>query len=199
MRKANILFISAGALAPSTAPIRSPIPVTQRTSACGSTVGGIALCLSRSASSDSLTLEIENEGARDAVLDIGVALANGTRQYPTAVHLILTDSGGVTHRAELAEPAVVGGRLDPLVLPLPAGAALRLPLAFSKFALSDAAGHLGGIGLVAGERYTAMAELTGRAVRRAEANLDMKGLSLMPYWAGTATSDAITRDAGQRQ
>jgi hypothetical protein len=162
-----------------------------RSGGCGPTESGIALCLAAGVRG-SVLLEIENQGASDAVLDLGVVLANGARQYPTAIRLTLTDSHGVTHRAQLAEPAAVAGRLDPFIVPLPAGAALRLPLALSKYALYDSSAKLEQIGLAAYEQYTMSAELTGRGVGDTEANLDMKGLRLLRYWMGTAMSNTIT-------
>jgi hypothetical protein len=163
----------------------------QRTS-CGSTSDGIVLCLAVSAAPDSLELQIVNVGTSDQVLDLGVALANGAHQYPTAIRLTLTDSHGATHRAELAEPAGVAGRLDPLILPLPAGAALRLPLAFSKYAVEDAEGKLERFGLVHGETYAVTAELDGQAVRASAANLEKKGLGFVRYWTGISASNAVT-------
>jgi len=159
---------------------------------CGATSDGIALCLAASTAPDSLVLEIRNEGSSDAVLELGVALANGAYQYPTAIRLTLTDSHGATHGAELAQPAVVAGRLDPLIVPLPAGAARRLPLAFSKYAIRDRAGKLERFGLVSGEQYTVRAELKGLAVSASEVNLDMKGLSVVRYWTGMAASNPVT-------
>lgn len=51
---------------------------------CGKPVTGIALCLSRSAEPDAM-LEVRNTSPKDAVLNLGIMLANGARQYPTAL------------------------------------------------------------------------------------------------------------------
>jgi len=50
-------------------------------------------------------------------------LANGKKQYPEAIILVITDSRGTFHEMGFAgDPWAIAGRVDPFVLPLPAGA-----------------------------------------------------------------------------
>jgi hypothetical protein len=108
-------------------------------------------------------------------------LANGARQYPTAMTLVLTDAESKEHHAELAEPAgVIGGRLDLFIVPLPSGASLKLPVRISK-CLWYASGQLEDFRPDPTKRYTV----------QAEANLDMKGIALMPYWTGILVSNTV--------
>jgi hypothetical protein len=39
--------------------------------------------------------------------------------------------------------------------------------------------------------YTVQAQFKGKGVTQTEANPDVKGLALMPYWAGTAVSNTV--------
>jgi hypothetical protein len=157
---------------------------------CGRPVAGIALCLSRSSEPGAM-LEVRNTGPQDAVLNLGIMLANGARQYPTATTLVLTDAEGKEHHAELAEPAgVISGRLDPFIVPLPGGASLKLPLHISK-CLWDASGQLEDFEPDPNKHYTVQAQFTGKGVSQAEAGLDVKGIALMPYWTGAVVSNTV--------
>jgi hypothetical protein len=40
-------------------------------------------------------------------------------------------------------------------------------------------------------QYTLRAEYTGAGVSQLGANLDMKGIALMPYWTGSARSNSL--------
>jgi hypothetical protein len=158
---------------------------------CGSPVEGVALCLSLSAEPARVTLELWNTGPKDAALNLGIMLANGARQYPTAITLVLTDAEGKEHHAELAEPAgMIGGRLDRFIVPLPSGASLKLPVHISK-CLWYASGQLEDFRPDPTRRYTLQAQFTGKGVNQAEANLDMKGIALMPYWRGILISNTV--------
>jgi hypothetical protein len=124
-------------------------------------------------------LEVRNAGPKDAVLNLGIMLANGARQYSTAITLVLTDAEGKGHHAELAEPAgVTSGRLDPFIVPLPSGASLKLPVHISK-CLWYASGHIEDFEPDPKKHYTVQAQFTGKGVSQAEANLDVKGIALL--------------------
>jgi len=60
---------------------------------CGAPMTGIALCLSPGRG----TLEVRNIAVKDVVLNLGTMEANGMRQYPTAITLLLKD--GTRRRA----------------------------------------------------------------------------------------------------
>jgi hypothetical protein len=158
--------------------------------ACGDPVAGIALCLSRSVGADAV-LEIRNTAPNDTVLNLGIMLANGGRQYPTSIALVLTDAEGKEHHGKLDEPAGVASRVDPLVVPLPSDASLKLPVELSR-CLWYASGQLENFAFDPKQPYTLRARLTGRRVSPAdEPNLDMKGIALMPYWTGAVVSNTI--------
>lgn len=136
-------------------------------------------------------LELRNTGSKDAVLNLGILLANGARQYPTAITLVLTDAAGREHHAEFAEPAgVIAGRLDPFIAPLPSGASLQLPLRISQCSWY-ASGQLEDFAPDPNGRYIIQAQFTGKGVSQSEANLDAKGMALMPYWTGTVVSNTL--------
>jgi hypothetical protein len=157
---------------------------------CGRSVFGIALCLSRSADLGAM-LEVRNTGPKDAVLNLGIMLANGARQYPTSITLVLTDAEGREHHTELDEPAgVIGGRLDPFIVPLPSGASLKLPLHISK-CFWYASGQLEDFEPDPKKHYIVQAQFTGKAVSQSEANFDVKGIVLMPYLTGTVVSNTV--------
>jgi hypothetical protein len=160
------------------------------TEQCGASVDGIVLCLSRSNESGGFTLDLRNTGPRDALVNLGVMLANGARQYPTAITLTLSDEAGKQHHGVLAEPVGVAGRVDPLIVPLPNGASLRLALDISKYVYS-ASGHIEDFRPDRTKRYTVEAQFTGHGVTPTEANLDVKGIALMPYWTGTLVSNTV--------
>ena len=71
---------------------------THTTTGCGTVVEAIALCLSPSAEPGSVTLAVRNTGPKDAVLKLGIMIANGARQYPNTITLILTDANRNVHQ-----------------------------------------------------------------------------------------------------
>ena len=46
-------------------------------------------------------LERRNSGDEDTVINLGTMLANGARQYPTAVRLVMKEANGREHQAEV--------------------------------------------------------------------------------------------------
>ena len=78
-------------------------------------------------------VELINSGESDFVLNLGLMLANGDKQYPRAVVLIVTDGTGKLQQFELIEPAHIFGRADPLVVPLPAGCTFSIPVRLNKY------------------------------------------------------------------
>jgi hypothetical protein len=133
-------------------------------------------------------VELRNAGESDLVLNVGMMLANGQKQYPNAVVLILTDAQGKTRGLSLREPAAVGGRVDPLVLPIPVGATFSIPVDLDKY--WAAASKEFDYKLKPGS-YSREARFTGKGVSQQEANLDVKGIALMSYWMGTVTSNRL--------
>jgi hypothetical protein len=136
-----------------------------------------------------------NAGERDLILNLGVMLANGKRQYPNAVVLTLTDAQGKSRRLDLREPAAVAGRVDPLVLPVPVGAVFSIPVDLDNY--WAAATEEFDYKLKPGN-YSLRAQFIGKGVSQQEANLDVKGIALMPYWMGTVTSDRLEFEVPSR-
>lgn len=147
---------------------------------CGNLDGGLVLCLSQT-SGGAVLAEIRNVGTEDTVLNLGIMLANGHKQYPTALQLVVTDQGGTDYRPVMDAPGIVAGRMDPFVVPLPAGASYIVHLQLSKI---DQV-------MNPSKQYTARVEFKGKAVPQEATNLDSKGIALMPYWTGTTTSNTI--------
>jgi hypothetical protein len=155
---------------------------------CGRPVNGMCLCLSQSGDGDGLTLELRNIGDKDAVLNLGIALANGARQYPTAIALIFRAAGGREFRNQLQGPGVIAGRMDPFLVMLPSDASLKLTLHRSQYSLffRDTSGDH--------KHYSVQAQFVGEGVNQSRANLDLKGIALLHYWTGTLDSSAVLVD-----
>lgn len=167
-------------------------------------LGSIQTCLAQAVATSSngptLTLvstpephlfrvELHNPCSHDLVLDLGIALANGAKQYPNAIkYALATPDGRTLHLVPIDELAGIGGRVDPLIVPLPSGATFSFLINLEKYLApkeKDWKLHL------SPGRYTLEAEYTGRAVSGIEANLDVKGIVLMPYWVGRVASTPV--------
>jgi hypothetical protein len=77
-------------------------------------------------------VELRNGGKDDLILNLGIMLANGRKQYPRAIALILTDPEGKSRVFDLREAGVVASRLDPMIMPLP-GATFTLPIDLGNY------------------------------------------------------------------
>jgi hypothetical protein len=158
----------------------------------GEVVGGLQMSIypDQASRADSkapkFRIELRNAGESDLILNLGIMLAK--KQYPNAIVLILTDAQGKSGRFDLREPWFVAGRLDPLVLPLPTGASFSIPVDLEKY--WAAASKEFDYKLKPGG-YSLEAQFTGKGVSQQEANLDVKGIALMPYWTGTVTSNRL--------
>ncbi len=133
-------------------------------------------------------VELRNAGQNDLVVNLGMMLANGKRQYPNAVALTLTDAQGKSRRLDLREPAMIAGRVDPFVVPIPVDATFSIPVNLDGY--WPAASKEFDYKLKPGT-YSLEAQFTGRSVSQQEANLDVKGIALMPYWTETVTSNQL--------
>jgi hypothetical protein len=133
-------------------------------------------------------LELRNAGQNDLVVNLGMMLANGKRQYSNAVALTLTDAQGKSRRLDLRAPAMIAGRVDPFVVPIPVDATYSIPVNLDGY--WPAASKEFHYKLKPGT-YSLEAQFTGRSVSQQEANLDVKGIALMPYWTETVTSNQL--------
>jgi len=137
------------------------------------------------------TVELRNLGDHDLILNLGIMLANGRRQYADAITLLLGFPSGSKQRLVLMGPAFVAGRMDPLVVPLPVGASFSIPVDFTKFAPFGK----DPLKLEPGT-YVLQAQFQGK--KAINPNLDMQGMALMPYWTGTVISNKLQFEIGMR-
>lgn len=133
-------------------------------------------------------VELRNAAQKDLVVNLGTMLANGKMQYPNAVVLVLTDAQGKSRQLDLREPGFIAGRVDPFVLPIPIGATFSIPVDLDKYWAAESKEF--DYKLKPGT-YSLEAQFTGRSVSQQEANLDVKGIALMPYWTGTVASNHL--------
>lgn len=140
-------------------------------------------------------VDLRNAGKNDLILNLGIMLGNGRKQYPKDIILIVTDSQGKARRFDLIEPGVIAGRRDPLIVPLPSGSNFSIPVDLDKYwaAASGESDHK----LKAGT-YFLEAQFDGRGVTQQEANLDVKGIATMPYWIGSITSNRLRFEVSGR-
>ncbi len=133
-------------------------------------------------------IEIRNSGEHDLILNLGFTLSNGRKQYPSALVLMITDPQGKVRQFDLIGPGGVAGRMDPLILPLPVGSTFSLPVDLEKYwaAASKEFEYKFQRGT-----YLLEGRFIGKAVSSQEANLDVKGIALMPYWTGTVKSNQL--------
>jgi hypothetical protein len=128
---------------------------------------------------------MRNPGNQDLVLNLGIELANGAKQYPDAVSYTLTTPDGRALHLESMEPGFIAGRVDPMIVPLPAGAMFSFLVDLNEYAAPKE--KIWQLAFPPG-RYSLQVEYTGRAVPESQANLDVRGIALMDYWVGTATA-----------
>ena len=125
-------------------------------------------------------VSIRNLGPNDAVLYLGETLGNGAHSYPNRLGLVARGPDGRVYNFVYA-PFFVAGRMDPMVVPLPAGAAYS----------------------VHGRWYALGEEPPGESVFHVEfegvpARADSAGfrdLNLMRFWIGKIASNEVTLSA----
>ncbi len=126
-------------------------------------------------------VELINSGESDFVLNLGLMLANGDKQYPRAVVLIVTGGTGKPQQFELIEPAHIFGRADPLVVPLPAGSTFSIPVRLNKyFAVAP---------MNFDYRFKAGAYFIEASFNGTSA--EDFAIPGMPYWKGTVVSNQL--------
>ena len=129
--------------------------------------------------------EFKNAGEADLILNLGLMLANGKKQYPSALILVLTDSAGNERKLQLMGPPGIAGRMDDLVVPLPAKAAFILETSLGDYCCAESKEWR--IAPAAGE-YTIVARYEGKAPQYIN-NTGMEGVRLMPVLTGDVTSE----------
>ena len=156
--------------------------------------GGLELNLIQE-SATQFRAELRNEGVQAVVLNLGIMLDNGRMQYAGGIHLLLSDAHGKQLHLELRGPGIIAGRVDPMAVPLPPGATFTLPIDLRNCLAPQE--NVWDLALTAG-RYRLSAAYKGEGVSQTSANLDMKGIALMPFWIGDVTSPELTFTLTQR-
>jgi hypothetical protein len=103
------------------------------------------------------------------------------------VRYILTMPDGEVLHIESMGPALIAGRVDPMILMLPAGARFSFP--FDLENCSAPQERIWKLPLLPGH-YSLQAQYTGSGIGKA--NLDEKGPELMPFWSGSVMSKAVS-------
>jgi len=124
---------------------------------------------SRKSKVQNFRVELSNEGRDDLILNLGSMIGNGRKQYASKIGLSLTDAGGKSRRLELMPAGIVGGRVDPMIVPLPAGATFSVLVDLEEYWDAESSEFAGK--LKPGS-YSVEARFEGAAVSQREANLD---------------------------
>jgi hypothetical protein len=134
-------------------------------------------------------VEFSNPTDKPLILNLGWMLANGRGPlYAYAIRLSLTNPDGTRYELELRGPAGIVGRIDTWIVPLAPDCTFSVPVKLDDYWVP--ANNIFVLTLTPG-KYTVTAEYTGIAVPQKSANSDMQGISLMPYWIGTAKSNSL--------
>jgi uncharacterized protein (TIGR03067 family) len=158
--------------------------------AAGEAVNGLRLRLrlSGDAGQQPTHCVVTLENAADADLNVllGHSLANGKSHHPVGLRLVVRQEGG-RDRTLAYTPNVAGvaGRLDPLVVPLPAGGTYGLRCRLDRFVDPRTGEPVD----LTSRTCRVAAELVGGTVT--ETAPDLRGLTLMSYWTGTARSNEV--------
>jgi hypothetical protein len=127
---------------------------------------------------------LENTGAADFVVNLGLMLANGKIMYPGAIRLVLTDPAGRVRILDWPDgPAAMAGRIDDYVVALQAGSIHSLRFTLDK--IWSASTNEYNVALAPGH-YRIAVRFDGLGARFK--NLDMPGIALMNFWKGTVES-----------
>ena len=140
-------------------------------------VVSLTLALVQKEGSSSLIADLINSGSQPLILNLGMMLANGRQQYMDRIQLELTTVDKKVLHLRMRGPGVVAGRIDPMIVPLPPGATYSVLLDLNQYCAPDE--QVWRLQLRPGS-YPLRAKYTGVGVPQHAANLDMKGISLMP-------------------
>jgi hypothetical protein len=133
-------------------------------------------------------VDLQNAGEDDLILNLGITLANGESSIPKISSCFSPTRqekpGGLNSKSLSTLP----GEWTPLIVPLPVGSIFSIPVDLEKYwaAVSKEFEYK----LKPGT-YFLEAQFSGRGLTQPEANLDVKGLALMPYWTGSITSNRL--------
>ena len=136
-----------------------------------------ALLLTATGTPALFRVEVRNYSVRDLVLNLGFEL-NGRKQYINAVEYTLTTPDGRVLHLLPMEPAIIMGRVDPLIVPLPAGASYSFLVDLEEYGAPVESGS-----------YILQASYTGRA--ESLGNIDSRGMVSRHCWIGTVTAAPV--------
>ena len=134
-------------------------------------------------------VELTNTGKRDLILNLGLMYRE--KQFPFAIHLSLKDDQNKTQILDLNGPPYVAGRVDPMVIPLPQGASIMLPIKLADYSIPE---QISDHQLKPG-KYFLSAEYRGEPAKYAgPPNRDCSnGMFLvMRYWLGRVISNQVS-------
>jgi len=132
---------------------------------------------------------LENIGKDDLALNVGLMLSNGRFQKPVAIKLLITDAEG--HLRELQpRPFPIGGRIDPMLVPLPAGASYAVRCALGQFVIGES---LQSAAQLPAGAYRIKAKYDSRDGRQFNKSEVMSLLSAR-HWTGTIHSADLRFD-----
>ena len=160
----------------------------------GQPLNGLCLRLEVPASSDPkkppehFSIVVENVSNRDLNVRLGYSLNNGRSHHPDSLALIARAGGEAPRRLIYFDGrGGIGGRVDPFVVPLPAGASYTLRCPFKNFVDPES---LRPIDLKARD-YRITASLTGKPVTENDVTLDTLGQTMIPCWQGAIHSNEV--------
>ena len=133
-------------------------------------------------------ITFSNVGEKDATLNLGIMLANGKVQIPTAIHLVLADSTGAAEKRDLhfAEPNIAG-RVDDYVVPLRVGSNYTVKVKLNQFWSPDTKET--SIKLKPG-KYQVSAQFEGNGAKTH--NTGTESIALMNFWRGKLKSNVLS-------
>src|SRR5208282_3765702 len=158
-------------------------------------------------------VEIRNVGEKDLLLLLGEMLANGKKQSPSAVRVLLTNPQGENLDCGVPGDGMIAGWVGPFIVPLPVGASYSLPIDLKNWTANwrwcyppqDIRRMLVPFTLTAG-KYVLRAQYSANAEKgnywptprepppRYQQPPDQilwAGIILMPKWIGTVTSNQV--------
>ena len=162
----------------------------------GPPADGLRMSIARTPSSATATtaqfhLAIENAGDRDAVLNMGLMMANGQVLLPTALFLTITDSQKVGRELSFFSPSSttgpvirLSGKMEDYVVRLGPGATHTMAVDLSHY--WAAATKQFPLRLSTGE-HTVLARLVARGAQYSKGDV-----AVPKFWTGTVQSNVLT-------
>ena len=157
----------------------------------GPVAGGLRMSIARTPSSAATTAQfrvaIENSGEGDAVLNMGLMMANGPVLLPTALFLTITDwQNGARELSFFPDRSSgrLSGKIDDYVVPLRPGATYTMAVDLSHY-WAPATKQFP-LRLLTGE-HTVVARLMARGAQYSKGDI-----ALLKFWTGTVQSNELT-------